>query len=513
MNKLKIFSILFFAFLLVGCEDYLDVNTSPNNPTAETIKPDLLLASALSKPYSDLIGRTDRSIGPVNGLMPDFSNVFMNNWAGDVNNFTAAFIDEYQLSNITSNFYDGIWDQTYRGLATHQLIIDEPSENFDNHKAIARIMKSFYFQRLVDLYGDLPYTEALQGGDNLTPVYDNQVDVYRALVEDLDFAISEINSADNEDALVGGEDIIFQGDMSQWIRFANTIKLKILIRQSNLAETDGATQTYLNEQFANLQNDFITQNVTINPGYSNDVNKQNPFYTIYGADSEGNVTDPGKLIVPSDYCAEFLKGQQTENGIQTGVFDKRVNQLFTQIGGEVIGVQQGADNTTAPSELSKLGPGVLKGSEQDGIIMTASESFFLQSEAVFRGYLGGDAKSLFQDGIRSSFRLLGLTNAEADNYIASSNNTNLIGWDGSANKIEAIMTQKWIATNSFTAIESWIDYVRTGYPDIPLAITATKPAKPNRLLYPVSEFSTNTENVPNQTQQDAFTTKIFWDVN
>ena len=508
MYKLKYISILFITLLFVGCDNYLDVNTDPNNPTVETIQPDLLLASALSKPYA-------RNVA----LTAELGNVFMNNWAGNVNSFTGAFLDEYELTNVTSSFYNGIWDRTYQGLATHQLIIDDVSENFDNHKAIARIMKSFYFQRLVDLYGDLPYTEALKGGPNLTPVYDDQVEVYRALVEDLDLAISEINNADGEDVTVGAEDIIFQGDMSQWIKFANTVKLRILIRQSTLAETDGPTQTYLNEQFNSLDKNFVTSDVTINPGYSNAEGKQNPFYGVYGEDTQGNVTRRNSLIVPSDYCAEFLKGQLTENGVQTGVFDRRVNRLFTQVENEdtnvieVVGAQQGADNTTAPGTLSQLGPGVLIDSEQDGIIMTASESFFLQSEAVYRDYLGGDAKTLFQNGITASYLLLGLTEAQADDYISLSNNANLISWDASANKIEAIMTQKWIALNSINAIESWIEFTRTGFPAVPLAITAAQPAKPNRLLYPVSEFSTNSANVPNQQQQDAFTTKIFWDAN
>lgn len=509
MYKLKYLSMLFITLLLVSCDDdYLDVNTDPNNPTVKTVQPELLLASALSKPYDDNIDAT-----------AELGSVFMNNWGANVNSFTGAFLDEYGLTNITSNFYDDIWDQTYQGLATHQLIIDDESENFDNHKAIARIMKSFYFQRLVDLYGDIPYNEALKGGPNLTPAYNDQVEIYRALVEDLNLAISEINNANDNDRNVGGEDIIFQGDMSSWIKFANTVKLRILIRQSTLAESDGDTQSYLNEQFNNLDNNFVDSDVTINPGYSNAEGKQNPFYEEYGEDTQGNVTQSNSLIVPSDYCAEFLKGQPTENSIQTGVFDRRVNRLFTQVENEdtgeveVVGVQQGADNTTAPGTLSKLGPGILKSSEQDGIIMTASESYFLQAEAVFRGYIGGDAKSLFQSGIVTSYLLLGLTEEQADSYITASNNVNLIGWDGSSNKIEAIMTQKWIALNSFNPLESWIEYTRTGFPAVPLAITAAKPSKPNRLLYPVSEFTTNSANVPDQQQQDAFDTKIFWDAN
>ena len=75
------------------------------------------------------------------------------------------------------------------------------------------------------------------------------------------------------------------------------------------------------------------------------------------------------------------------------------------------------------------------------------------------------------------------------------------------------MTQKWIALCGFNAIESFIDYNRTGFPDVPLSVIAEKPARPVRLLYPASEFSTNSGNVPSQATSDAFSDKIFWDVN
>ena len=75
------------------------------------------------------------------------------------------------------------------------------------------------------------------------------------------------------------------------------------------------------------------------------------------------------------------------------------------------------------------------------------------------------------------------------------------------------MTQKWIALAGINGIESWIEYTRTGFPDIPLSTISEQTSKPNRLLYPASEYSTNSANVPNQPASDAFNTKIFWDVN
>ena len=503
----------------ISCSDYLDINDPKNDPTADLVSPDLVLAGALTRTYSTQALTMNR-----------LGNVFMNNWAANVNAFTGGFNEEYQLI-ITSTFYNAIWDQLFIRGANFQAMIDFESEDYDNHKAIAKIMKSFYMQYLVDLYGDIPYSEAFAGGDNTTPVYDDQVTIYRNLVEEINEAVELINTADGLDTAVGAEDIIYGGDMNAWISFANTVKLRLLIRQATLAETDSETQTYLTSQFQSLQNaSFITTDVTLNPGYTKDPNRANPFYESYGfnADEDETQTSNNRFIRASAYADDYLSGNITN------IFDPRVSRLYSPIGESVVGVDQGIDSNdpAVPDDISALGDGLLKGYAQDGIVMTASEAFFLRSEAVFRGYLSGNAKELFQSGIVSSFIYLGVATDDvypdgdpnegelntdttpetaAEDYIEASNNTDEIGWDGSTNKIEAIMTQKWIATNGINAIESWIEYTRTGYPEIPLAQSAQKASKPNRLLYPSSESIANAANVPAQESNDAFTTYIFWD--
>lgn len=495
-----------------SCENVLDINESEVDATSDVVNPDLLLAGALTS--HRLTGVNSRSFEvEINEL----GNIFMNSWGPDVNNVTGGFIDEFTL-NITQNFHPRIWETLYQNCGTAQAILNNPSEDYDNHKAISQLIKTYYFQYIVDLYGDCPYTDALKGGLVLTPTYDDDQFVYRGLVEDVNNALSLIANADELDATVGMEDVVFGGDMSNWVRFANTLKLRLLMRQSELALNDGETAAYLAEQFAffGVGAEFIAFDVTIDPPYENAAGKQNPFYANYGTDETGVNTFDRDFLVPSDYAAEFLKGAVTENGISTAVLDNRLTRLFEPLtsgpmAGTVVGVQQGADNTTAPPNLSNLGDGIVKSSEQVSYLFTASESLFLQSEAVLRGYISGDAKALFEAGITASFNLLGATGASA--YIASGSGTNLIGWDGSSNKLEAIMTQKWIANMGINGIESWIERTRTGFPDLPLAITATGPSLPNRLLYPASEYSTNSANVPEQNTADAFSTKIFWDAN
>jgi hypothetical protein len=499
-------ALLFIGAAFNSCESSLDINESEVGFTTDLVNPDLLLAGAIQAPRAQFEVTTS-----------ELGSIIMNQWAGDINNVTGGFQDEFRL-NITQNFYTTIWQNLYRGMGTYQSIIATEGDAYNNHKAIARILKSYYFQYIIDLYGDAPYSQALQGGDVLTPAYDDAQTVYRALVEDINLALDTF--ANSGDYLpVGTEDTVFQGDLNGWIQVANTLKLRLLLRQSDMG---GETATYLATEFAGLSN-FVTTDAVLNPGYVQETNRMNPFWTNYGFDVAGNPTFDHDFIVPSEYFEKFLKGdaQTDENNnpgalAGTSINDTRLERFFDPASGTpgngVTGVVQGATNLTAPPELSEPGPGLLRGFDQDSYIFTAAESYFLQAEAIERGYISGNAKAMFENGISASFNLLGIP-GDAAAYIAASQNVNRIGWTGSANKIEAIMTQKWIALSGFNAIESFIDYNRTGFPNVPLSIIAEKPARPVRLLYPASEFSTNSGNVPAQQTSDAFSDKIFWDVN
>ena len=489
--------VVALVFVTTSCSDYLDVNAPQNNPTSDQVTPDLILPGALSRTYST------QAV-----TMNQLGNAYMNNWAANVNAFTGGFNEEFQLI-LTSTFYNNIWDQTYIRSANFQAMIDSPFENFENHKAIGMIMKSFYMQYLVDVYGDCPYSEAFQGGNNTSPVYDDDMAIYRDLITVLNDAITLINSATVATNTVGSEDIVFGGSMGEWVKFANTLKLRILMREATKAETDGETATYLASQFNQLDQNFIGSSATTNPGYANDANKQNPFYSTYGFVA-GN-DDPRAETASHRFIRASLYAQQFLDGTLTGIYDDRIDLIYEPIDGlGVIGVNQGIDSNdpAIPDEISGLGDGLLADDSQDGYLMTAAESFFLQAEAAERNYISGDAKTLFQSGISASFAHYGL---DASDYLTNSNGLDKVGWDGSSNKIEAIMTQKWIALNGIHGLESWIEYTRTGYPDIPLAENAQQANKPNRLLYPSSEYIGNSANVPNQVQADAFSTFIFWD--
>lgn len=493
-NKIYIL-LLAVGFLQVSCDSYLDVNDSPNNPTGENVPPNLVLTGAQTESFRVQTGTMNR-----------LGNAFMNNWGPNINSFTGGFAEEFSLA-ISNTFYSGIWDGLYLRTFPYQTIIDTPGTQYNNHKAIAKIMKTHYMQYVVDLYGDAPYTQAHQGGENLTPAYDDDQAIYRDFIVQLDDAIAMINS--NDGVGVGSEDAIYGGNMSNWIAFANTLKLRILLREATLAETNTDSATYLNEQFTAMTTSgatFVTSDVTINPGYTNgEAAQQNPFYATYGFDVDGNATSTNNFIRASEYAVQFL------NGTVNGVSDPRLGSIYTtNDAGNYVGIEQGSEDNGGV-DLSPLGSGLIIDSGQDGYIMTLAEALFLQSEAVYRGYITGDAQTLFNDGIAASFSLLGA--GDPSGYTTAANGVDGLGYAASADKIEAIMTQKWVALNGIHAVESWIEYTRTGYPSTPLPTSAQFADKPNRLMYPNSEYIGNSSNVPAQTQADAFSTRIFWDAN
>jgi hypothetical protein len=145
--------------------------------------------------------------------------------------------------------------------------------------------------------------------------------------------------------------------------------------------------------------------------------------------------------------------------------------------------------------------------------MLAAESLFLQAEAVQRGFMAGDAQTLYQNGIVASFTYLGVPNAaaEATGYYGQAINN--VSFATSTDKIEAIITQKWISLAGVNGSEAWCEFRRTGFPIVPLSTRAGSNPHPVRLLYPLSEYGTNADNVEAEGTISQFTSKIFWDVN
>lgn len=488
-------------------DDFLDMNTDPNNPTEVT--PELVLPVAQTYSAEILFydggGRHANTLG--NMMAYTWSQADGYSW----------YYDEFQYL-LNGTFYSDIWDDTYnQPLRNYKELLNYEDPIYNNYRAIAKIMMSYHFQMLVDAYGDIPYSEALARGENTTPAFDDAQSVYDSLIVDLSDAINLIKSSDDVEDLAnpGTADVMYGGDMSSWIKLANTLKMRILIRESGLSEK----QSYIQQEFAQITNEgsgFITENASVNPGYQNQEDKQNPFWRSFGLTVAGNKQNNFNATTATDYAIEFLDN----------INDPRINYIYEQPETGHKGVQQGLQQY--PDEytsefVSNLGEGLLKDATQNAPLLTASESYFLQAEAALKGYIDGDAQEFYQNGIAASFEYLEteelrdtdndpstdpvLVEADPEDYYTQ--NIENVSWSASSNKLEAIITQKWIALNGLNGFEAWIEYNRTGYPsDLPISRLAPGDNRPVRLFYPSSERSINGSNVP--TQPNAFTEKIFW---
>jgi hypothetical protein len=392
-----------------SCSSFLDINQNPNSPLTAT--PNTILAQALTVTASNYSTNFNTYGSWTAGFWGK---------SGTVNGYGTE-----RTYNYTSNFYQGLWTATYNNLEDYQ-VIQNQSAGYGRHAAIARIMKVYNFLLLVDQYGDIPYFSALKGlSGSLTPTYDSAPLIYRDFITQLDGAVSDINTAvaDQTQAAVGTEDIVFRGDMVSWKRFANTLKLRILMRQSQT--NDASLNTYVQTQLNTLRtatDGFITADVLAQPGYLQTAGKQNPFFDRYGVNAAGtSFTAEYSYQLPTRYILEQYYNARDSRAVQmyatapgaTSVAAAAYSQTYlgTTVSGNTfpyIGADLGESNPLVGNRASRFrnGGAFLKGFDAPTPLMLLSEMYFLRAEAATRslgGYTSATAKSDFDLGIRSSF--------------------------------------------------------------------------------------------------------------
>lgn len=503
----KILFILSAASIsLTSCA--LDDNINPNEPVLNQTSPIQLLSAAETTTY-------DAQTTDIMAL----SNVWLNCWAGNEYYFAAPLNTEYQM-NITTGFRNGIWNHNYLAMGNLANIVKhEKGAEYPHHVAIAKILLANSMQYMVDFYGDVPYSEAFLRIDNSTPKYDKGEDVYKALVIQLNEAIASLDASAKYK--VGAEDVIFGGDTTEWKKLANTLKLRLLLRQSKV--TDATIRTFVDAQLQSLSGaSFITDDVTINPGYSAATEaQQNPLIREYGwkiyDDSAINTYGYRYIGDLSDHFAKLLVGTDANT---TGVTDARGTIMYRSVAGTLKGIIQGGGKVPGATEASfsrlrwKYYNYSSETSGMDGYIMLKSESDFLQAEAaeLYPAWFS-NAQTHYTDGVTASFEFFGASGAST--YLANLS-TKPYGWNGSKGHIAAIQYQRMVALNLVKPQETYINYLKTGFPETPNALTAIYPNKPYRLLYPSSEYVANSANVPNISAADAFVKNQytpFWNRN
>lgn len=506
----KIFLSTLAAFTLFSCDDYLGVNEDQSNrPDFNAIAPDQMLAGAL-------VGYGNHQ----NVTLNDFGNRMSYFW-GLNTGFTST--DPAYDYNFDSSSYNNLFNNSYLIADNFQDIIDKEAHfpNFEYHVGIAKIFKVMCMDYVTAIYGDVPYSQALN--DNISyPAYDDDKTIIPALFAEIDDARDLLNTANANVHALGSEDVVFHGDIAKWNQLLNTVELKLALRLSKT--TDPALVTLRNNRFAglNANPDFITEDVAYNPGFNLAVGQRNPVFTQWGLDAAlAAFTSQNRAMAAGDFAARLVNGTMNDANITTGLVDPRRSRIFTLVGGSAVGNVQGNFPLTEISRFGSYYTGRTganaddannNASIRDAYIMQVAEAKFLEAEAIQRGFLTGSAQAKFYEGINASFAFyskswgsLAISALNPATYIAAIEAKNGLGWTGSTDKISAIMTQKYLALGNWHGMELYLDHLRTGYPVLPLPVSVIgRTHRPLRLVYPSREYSTNSANVPAVTLDECF---------
>jgi len=536
-NSIKMLVLLFTIFLVTatGCKktDFA-INTNPNDFTASTVDFRTVLPSAQATSATIFNGGTFK---------------FLQNWMGYwARSGSFQDITDEETYTFDNDFNVQVWNNLYLNATNYDFVAQKAKSNKAGiYEAIGRIMRSVNFQMLVDVYGNLPYKQALKGTEISTPAYDKAEDIYKDLLRQCDTAIAllkdPILSSVENNGNLAINDFIYKGNTTKWIKFANTFKLRLLVHAYRVTGLDIAGEIAIINAEGTGFISSAAEEAIMNPGYVD--TKPTPFFRSYVRTEAGITANLGNLSRANAYSVGPFPGPGV--GYYQWNGDPRLARLYVPSTTGQRGIPYGELSVAGgPNEGSKTstvgGPGLIPdGSASRAWIFTATESLFLQAEARERGILttGASADNLLKDAVRASFVFLGLTAANADTYITNNATYPDVDYNGvpqgpglPAGGIFTILSQKWFAMNGVNVLETWTDFRRTNVvygegggfapgPPISFNPANSKSEIPNRLFYPQNEYNYNAANVAAEGTIKVFPSenlaagsgRIFWDVN
>lgn len=483
-----------------GCKDYLNVNQNPNQPASVT-------------PAVLLTGVEATTAFAVGNDLQRVASLLIQHSAG-IANQVAAY-DGYTLRGS----FDNQWNfELYGGsLINTRLLIDQSQATSPFYAGIGKLLRAYNFALTTDMWGDVPYSQANLGNDNIKPRFDAQQDIYQgntalgiqSLFDLVRSGLTDINNTSNV-SVPGGDDIIYGGSKAKWNKFGNTLLLKLANTISRKNPT--LATSVINEVLAKGSTAVITDNADDGDvGFGTTVGNQNPSYAF-------NVLNRFQDEMLSRRFLDSLRSPKPN--------DPRLPRFWTNSAANAasvttpFGVFTGYDNAGTqsipsfvnPSDRSRYGVyqvGVL--GEASVHLVTNFQRAFILAESALTLNTAGNPQALFQEGIRASMMKAKVLTADIDTYFATY--PAAVTLSGSvAQKVNQIITQKWIAWCG-NGYEAYNDYRRTGYPNLQIVLfpNPESPTKiPRRLFYPNSEINANANQVP--TPQPTIATPVWWDV-
>jgi hypothetical protein len=500
------------VFALSSCDkDFEEINMNPNSP--EVVSSDLLLPNVMRSTTNEIAGN---AWGIGNVVMQysakiQFTNEDRYNWGPEG--------DPY------NNFYNSLRD-------LNNVIEISGAAQQNNYVGIAKVLKAHLYSFMSDAYGDLPFAEANKAKDGVNyPVFDTQEAIYAGILKDL----TEANALLGTTAEQVKGDIFFDGDIMRWKKFANSLRLRVLLRLSDRQDPSTAMQAILSNP---TQNPIFTGNddqAVLQ--YLGDVPNQHPLYTtrsgsfdeyrlsenmenrlkmlndprLYAYAQPTNASGSGVVGSPNDY-----------QGVPNGLADEEALQ-YSPSGDPALG---------GSNHISRIGllwscsacTSLANPTGYQATLMSYAELQFILAEARERGFISsGTAADYYKNGIKASmsyykerYETVNLPQIAEKLIVSDSYFTQAeVAYTGtSTQKLEKIGTQKWLSL-FFTGLEGWYDWRRTGYPDIKPGPAAFINTVPVRYMYPSSIQALNGENytqVIKRQGPDAITTRVWWDV-
>lgn len=381
------------------------------------------------------------------------------------------------------------------------LTIKEATKSTGYIYAWANVIRVAVMLRVADTYGPIPYSK--MGGGEFTVEYDDVQTLYHNMIEDLTSSANTLTLFAKEnsgsDLPIAEYDLIYNGDFAKWAKFANSLKLRMAVRIAGV-DMEFAKQA-MQEAISggviesNSDNAFLPSN-------------DNPYF---------KASNDWKDLAISATLSTYMSGYNDPRSESYMTKTNDANNPYCGVRMGIHNIPQGIYGNA--SYYSK--PTYTKQSSLP--VYYAAETFFLKAEAALKGWIGSadQAKNYYEQGIRISMEQYGtaigdyLTNIaipteykdriySARNFTLS--NTPSVSWENGSNKLEKIITQKWIA-NYPLGFEAWCDYRRTGYPRLILPVnnlstvgyigSINNDRLVRRLPYPISEISNNSTNVGN----------------
>lgn len=468
MKRFKITLILIASLLVAtSCDqDFAEINQDPNNPTS---LPSHLLLPTVVRNVQNQLNSTF-----VGG---DMGACWAQHYAKVQYNDEARYIPR-------QGTISGVWSFIYSSViadadAMYNLAVAEENNTM---MGVALVMQAYGFSVLSDMYGDIPFSEAIMGDEGvISPVYDQQASVYTNIVGLLSQARGLIGTGGSIDS---GSDILYGGDAGLWKKFAASLQFRCLMRMSNKINVSGQLQSLANS------GDLFTSNAEeAKLVYLSASPNANPLYesVVFGT-----------------------RGEWKINSMLTDLMSNRNDPRLPQYAqhndaGEYRGKPSGYANV--PNEdynytnVSAIGEFYLR-PEAPGYFVSNAELQFLMAEAAQKGFISGSASAYYEAGITASFA----ANEVSDNGYISNNTL------GTLDPLGQIATENWLALYS-QGVEAWTEQRRTGYPELMPAIEGDLNHIPRRYNYPTIEASINAANYEAAVSQqgpDNLSTPVWW---